>query len=358
MYRCYWLLVLIMMGSLLPGNGVAQTFSAAFKPFAGTPRNYVCMRTMDSIRIDGHLDEDSWKAAAWSADFTDIEGSRMPAPNYRTRIKLLWDEKYLYIAAWLQEPHVWGTLKDHDAIIFHDNDFEVFIDPDGDTHQYFELEINALNTVMDLFMNKPYRNGGQAMLNWDTKGLLTAVSVNGTLNNPNDIDSSWTVEMAIPFSALRFFGDKDHPTDGNTWRINFSRVEWDTDIRDGKYVKRGNPEHNWVWSAQDIINMHAPERWGYLQFSDRKAHTNAPAFIMPAEEEVKQQLWLAYYAQQEYRAKNGRYATAASQLKLPAGKYPLQIEGISKQFTATIKVPSLQKSISINQEGKISSDKL
>ena len=45
----------------------------------------------------------------------------------------------------------------HDAVIFHNNDFEVFIDPDGDTHNYYELEINALNTVWDLFITKPYR---------------------------------------------------------------------------------------------------------------------------------------------------------------------------------------------------------
>src|SRR3712207_6853585 len=33
--------------------------------------------------------------------------------------------------------------RQHDAIIYHDNDFEVFIDPDNDTHQYFEIEVNA-----------------------------------------------------------------------------------------------------------------------------------------------------------------------------------------------------------------------
>lgn len=31
-----------------------------------------------------------------------------------------------------------------------DNDFEVFLDPDGDNHNYYEIEINAHNTVWDL----------------------------------------------------------------------------------------------------------------------------------------------------------------------------------------------------------------
>ena len=44
----------------------------------------------------------------------------------------------------MEEPDLWGTLTARDSVIFHDNDFEVFIDPDGDTHAYYELEVNAL----------------------------------------------------------------------------------------------------------------------------------------------------------------------------------------------------------------------
>ena len=61
---------------------------------------------------------------------------------------MLWDDDYFYIGAELREPHVWGTLTAHDSVIFHDNDFEVFIDPNGDNHEYYEFEINALGTVL------------------------------------------------------------------------------------------------------------------------------------------------------------------------------------------------------------------
>jgi prefoldin subunit 5 len=40
-------------------------------------------------------------------------------------------------------------LKNYDDIVFYDNDFEVFIDPDNDTHRYYEFEVNALNTMFD-----------------------------------------------------------------------------------------------------------------------------------------------------------------------------------------------------------------
>ncbi|MCW3462610.1 carbohydrate-binding family 9-like protein [Chitinophaga nivalis] len=342
----------------------AQTFSESFRPFRDTPRHYVCYQTADSMQIDGQLTEAAWQKTNWSEDFKDIEGDSKPAPALRTRVKMLWDQHYLYIAATLQEPHIWGTLREHDTIIFQDNDFEVFIDPDGDTHQYYEIEINALNTVMDLFMGKPYRNGGAAMLNWDTKGIRTAVHVNGTLNNPTDTDQEWTVEMAIPFSALRFFTDDTRPADNSIWRINFSRVEWDTHIRNGRYVKKQQPEHNWVWSPQGIINMHAPERWGYLQFSEKPAGSNTVVFQVPAAAAAQQHLWQIYHAQQQYRRQHGRYAGNLQLLQMTAKQngtngevYTLETEGTSSQFNARIKSNRQPGVWYINHEGKIYSDR-
>ena len=69
---------------------------------------------------------------------------------------MLWDDNYFYIAEQLEEPHVWATLTKHDSVIFQDNDFEVFIDPDGDNQEYYEIEINALNTDWDLLLKKAY----------------------------------------------------------------------------------------------------------------------------------------------------------------------------------------------------------
>jgi len=242
------------------------------------PLRYTCYRSSQPLAIDGKPDEAAWHQAPWTSDFVDIEGSRRPLPPLRTRVKMLWDDQHLYIAAELEEPHIWGRLLQHDTIIFHDNDFEVFIDPDGDTREYFEIEINARNTIFDLFMPKPYSEGGHALMTWDTRGLRTAVHINGTLNQPDDKDQSWTVEMAIPFTALHLLGVPVVPENGTVWRINFSRVEWDTDIRNGQYVKKTNPatgkplpEHNWVWSPQGVINMHVPAKWGYLQFSTQAA---------------------------------------------------------------------------------------
>jgi hypothetical protein len=232
-------------------------FVASAQDAPTTPLSYDCYRATTPIRIDGKLDDPAWAKAEWTSDFVDIEGTAKPAPRFRTRVKMLWDDKYLYIAAELQEPNVTATLLKHDSVIFHDNDFEVFIKPLPQTKSYFEFEMNALNTSWDLFLNKPYNENGEPDNSWDIVNLKTAVAVQGTLNNPKDTDQGWTIEIAYPLNAFDSRQHVPRPHDGTVWRINFSRVEW----------KPGQPkEDNWVWSPQGVIDMHVPARWGYLHF--------------------------------------------------------------------------------------------
>jgi len=235
--------------------------------FSQGPLHYTCNRATSPIRIDGNLDDLAWRNAAWTDDFVDIQGAGHPKPRYRTRVKMLWDDRYFYIAAELEEPHVWATLTEHDSVIFHDNDFEVFLNPSGDSRNYFEFEMNALNTGWDLFLDKPYRQDGKADNSWEIPGLLTAVHVDGTLNDPRDRDKGWSVELALPWSAFVERSGKGRPREGEEWRMSFSRVEWQVRVVNGRYEKiAGLAEDNWVWSPQGVVNMHVPERWGVVRF--------------------------------------------------------------------------------------------
>ena len=301
---------------LLPLLMMLPLFAADPNGPLPAPRGYVCFKADKAPVIDGKLDDEAWKAAQWSEDFVDIEGSKKPKPRFRTRMKMLWDDKALYIAAELEEPHLWGNITEHDAVIFHDPDFEVFLDPDGDNHLYAELELNAKNTTWDLLLSKPYKDGGKAINGWEIVGLKTAVALNGTLNNPRDTDTGWSVEIAWPWEGIKELSNVPvPPKDGDRMRINFSRVEWDTTIENGKYVKvKNRPEHNWVWSPQGVIDMHRPERWGYLQFSTKT--NGSVAYIPDAAQGVKDLLHEVYYAQRDYHKLNGAFAKSISDLKL------------------------------------------
>jgi len=241
-----------------------------------TPKNYIITKTKDEITIDGNANESSWSTTKFSDKFIDIEG--VLTPKFDTQVKMLWDDEFLYVYAELNEPHIWGNIKQRDEIIYYNNDFEVFLDPSKTGTNYGEIEINALNTVWDLYLNKPYRIGGKANFEWNLDDLKSAVQIHGTLNNPNDIDSLWTVEMAIPLKPFIRFKNrpKTIPKEGEQWRINFSRVQWDHDIIDGKYYRKKEDgkhlrEYNWVWSNQKVINMHEPEKWGFLQFTEQSS---------------------------------------------------------------------------------------
>jgi hypothetical protein len=288
------------------------------------PRGYLCQHTDRPIHVDGELDDPGWAAAPWTADFGDIQGPGKPAPAFRTRVKLLWDEDYLYIGAELSEPHVWATLTNHDSVIFQDPDFEVFIDPDGDTHQYYEFEMNAVNTTWDLFLDKPYQDEGKAHNEWEIPGLETAVHVHGTLNDPRDLDVGWTLEIAFPWKVLaphaRHTGP---PAEGEQWRINFSRVEWQIAIKGERSEKVPNrPEDNWVWSPQGVIDMHRPEMWGRLQFTRRAAAADGVA-VAPLPGKPARDLALEiYYAQRDFWKSRARWASTLGELGFSAAQAP------------------------------------
>jgi hypothetical protein len=263
------------LNRLTPGLCVLIMLLTSFSlPVRGpqwTAEKYRVKRTSGPLKIDGKP-ESTWDDAPWSTPFVDIEGDKKPTPTLGTRIKMLYDDQFLYIFAEMEEPHLWGILTSRDAIIFRDNDFEVFLDPNNDQQQYFEYEINALGTVMDLFMPKPYKKGGKADLSWNSLRLQSAVALNGTLNDNTDSDKGWTVELAIPFKDMERPGRVHQPKSGDQWHINFSRVQWTMDKQGTGYVKRKGsngknlPESNWVWSPQGEINMHIPEKWGVIVF--------------------------------------------------------------------------------------------
>ena len=299
-------------------------------PFA--PKTYVCQNPIDSIVIDGLDSEDSWQKVAWSSDFVDIEGQLKPNPHLQTNMKMLWDEQYFYFFAKMEEPHIWSKLTERDAVIYHDDDFELFIDPDGDAHNYYEFEINALNTIWDLFMMWPYRHqkAPNYLFNWNVDGVKHAVHIEGSINDPSDKDEYWTVEMAIPWSALKEMAPHAKaPKENDQWRINFSRVDWTMSHTTGTYEKVKNkegknlPEDNWVWSPQGAIAMHMPEMWGYVQFANSPVNNSAPKFKHRPDEKIKWALWQLYFQQTEYHKTNGVYLKDINRFTVP------KVEGCS-----------------------------
>lgn len=329
--------------------------------------NYICYTTNEKIVIDGKLDENSWEIAPFSHSFVDIEGEKKPTPLHDTKFKMLWDQEYLYIGARLVEPHIWATYRQRESVIFHENDFEIFIDPNGDTHNYYEIEVNALNTIWDLLLTKPYRDQGKALTSWDVKGMKSAVHIEGTNNNTLDTDQYWSVEFALPWSALKEYAfEKRKPRDGEQWRVNFSRVQWRLDIVDGEYNKRINPEtkkaypeYNWVWSPQGAINMHQPETWGYVRFSDIPAGGENTKFVFDKDELCKWELRKIYYAQINYKKLHRKFTDNLEELEYTSKYFDnssIDLTASASEFQARLKQSDHQGTWIIRTDGLVWSE--
>ena len=321
----YLSLCLLLSGtaqaSSIPGLTVHDSLPAGLLI---PPKRYVASKINRALHIDGKLNESAWQEAPWSDLFEDIAGVSVTGVMRKdaasgilpTQVKMCWDSQYLYIGARLKDPNLQASLRTRDTIIYHNNDFEVFFTTGPAVNTYYELEVNQQGTLLDLLMPKAYRSGGNALIHWDLKGLKMAVDLQGTLNNAMDRDSGWTVEMAIPYTGVLPFGAR-RPEAGDYWRINFSRVQWDGHTssegwrrnrsKDGRLAR----EHNWVWSPQGMVDMHAPDRWGYLFF---EADSSAKV-VLPLIEIQKMALWKIYYQQQWYRRLHGNFALTLGELK-------------------------------------------
>jgi len=318
-----------------PDHRLQPTIGVIDSPFtphwALAPRQYVARRlAADSspLTIDGDLEKQEWSEVEWSEPFGDIRGvadalkEAQPTDKQQTRMKMRWDDTYLYVAAHLASdfPVLASFTKHNEPIFTEDSDFEVFIDPAGTTHAYKELEINALNTVWNLMLNRPYGDDGSEhsarvakegeRKYYEVTGLKSAVRVvRGALNAEGGAE--WTVELAMRHEDT-LAGQPDFaapPAVGGLWRINFSRVEKKGDV-------------NWVWSPQvvwdanhskhaGIVGMHLPDAWGWVQFAPAEGAAPLRDVTWPARLAALN----LYYAQQLYLSQTGNFSTTLSALR-------------------------------------------
>jgi hypothetical protein len=254
------------------------------------PPDYVCYRTNGPLTIDGRLDEDAWAKAPWLGPFVDME--KGTPVEYDTRVAFLWDDDNFYCGFKCQEPDVFGYETKRDGGVGGDQDFEVFILGEG---TYYELEINPLNTVYEVFwtwmrplianndiatIDKLFRTRRfilgvigddydmrHGSFDWDFPGLQSAVYVDGSLNWHKDRDNFWSGELVFPWRGWAELAKGVRaipPKEGDIWRIGCSRVEhWRDD--EGQIV-RGR---DWCIAQHGKIQMHLPHRWPYVIFTHK-----------------------------------------------------------------------------------------
>jgi len=261
-------------------------------PFPRRPEDvprWTAQRARTPPRLDGRLAAECWRTAAWTPRFVDLVDGR--AVHLDTRAAILWDDEHLYVGFRLEEPDVTATLTERDSRIWLDDDVELFVaGPDA----YWELEVNAFNTVYEVLFGwdradtaeafagdpalqrehlraapfdgvdfRPHPRGSRTgYWGFDLPGLRTAVHVDGSLNDPGDVDRGWSVEIAVPWAGLAPLaaGRALPPADGDEWRVALCRFN----------TRRRDDSGGWSWSPHGVWDSHVPELFPIVRF-DRGA---------------------------------------------------------------------------------------
>jgi hypothetical protein len=222
--RLWWLSILTVAGCLAGAPEPAQ------EDVPTVTRSIECRWASGRLRIDGKIDEKSWADAMIVNHFVVFWEKRKA--RTATEARLLWDDRYLYFSAIMDDADLYGTVKERNGITWNDDVFELFFKPSVDKAnefplQYYEFQVNVLNTQLELFM--PSRGaGGYNRFGPLTKlGMESAVQFRDrrdTLNDYRDRDKGWTVEGRIPWTAFKAAGGKPKP--GDKWRFALCRYDY------------------------------------------------------------------------------------------------------------------------------------
>ena len=147
--------------------------------------------------IDGKLDDSVWKSTEWGADFIEVNPDENTAPSVQTKFKILYDQKYLYIALKALDPEpetITNRLSRRDGFV--GDRINVLIDSYHDLRTGFLFTVTAAGVRGDEFVTN---NGDNVDASWNpiwsTKAIID--------------DEGWSAEMKIPLSQLRFSNDQN-----------------------------------------------------------------------------------------------------------------------------------------------------
>jgi len=178
------------------------------------------------IKVDGELNEEIYAYAPRYEMQNSQTGEVIDNPAYLTHVQIIHDDTYLYIAYTCLDQDIHNKFTERDEHLWEEEVVEVFIDVDEVAENYVEIEVSPTNVLFDSFIVDPDDIDVPETAAYDLVGIQTGVNAVGTVNNRADMDSLWTVEIAVPFDELvSNFSPEDIP--GYEWKINFYRLNRD-----------------------------------------------------------------------------------------------------------------------------------
>ena len=221
--------------------------------------DYFAKKIDHDFSVDGVVTKEICQQATWSATFVDM-GSGEQA-EFTTRSAILWSETHLYVAFQAEEPDLQASLTERDSLIFLENDLELFIDG---RDAYYELEVNALNTVYEVFFiwRDAFSKGTKFPPETFDISHPDVYTFGGDYDR-SDLDEGWSLEIAIPWESLVYLADGRSlpPQDGDIWKIFLGRFQ--KKIVNGREI---SPHPASSLRSHGVYDTHLPEEWSEISF--------------------------------------------------------------------------------------------
>ena len=191
-------------------------------------------RAEGAIKLDGSLDDSGWRNAARAGNFVEHNPGNETRPPVETDVLVTYDDRNFYVAfICADDPAKVRTSVCERDRIFSDDNVGIILDTYGDAAWAYELMINPFGIQGDLLYSPEGGEDEGYNMIWESAGQIT--------------DSGYQVEVAVPFTSLRF------PTsDQQSWRIDF----WRNHPRE---IRR-----QYSWAEYDNDDPCWPCRWGTI----------------------------------------------------------------------------------------------
>jgi uncharacterized repeat protein (TIGR03806 family) len=212
------------MRACLTAIAYAVLISSAGAQEIKEPPTFECRQAAGTIQIDGKADDASWRQAELIDNFAAFwlkDDARKPKTT--TKARLLWDRDYLYFFADIEDHDLYADIVEHDGRTWLNDVFEMFFRPDDTKPAYYEFQVNAAGTMLDIFFQRkgiPFEQAkADGEFHWQS-----AVARRGTLDNRTDRDDGWSVEGRIPWTDFSRTGGR--PAVGDIWRFALCRYDY------------------------------------------------------------------------------------------------------------------------------------
>jgi uncharacterized repeat protein (TIGR03806 family) len=241
-----------------------KTSADSPKAFSPPPTEYECRWTDTAVIIDGRADEPAWKNAQVIDNFyLPWMGAKARAARTATKARLLWDREYLYFVADMEDSDLYADEKAHDGQTWDNDVFELFFKPVADKPGYYEFQVNAAGTVMDMFLPRRGAGGYRRFKGEGEFHIDAKVRLRGTLNRWQDRDQGWSVEGRIPWRDFLRTGGR--PALDERWKFALCRYDYSVDF-EGPELSTCAP-----LKSQPHPDFHHHEDYATLRFAGSPA---------------------------------------------------------------------------------------